>query len=68
MRRMNTRDNHTTADVDGARTFIRTSTLTNKPDSYGVQVRRSGRGGAPLRVAVWADPTEAAKHWLELTA
>eukprot|EP00903_Cladosiphon_okamuranus_P013663 g12724.t1 len=33
---MNTRDNHTTADVDGARTFVRTSTLTNKPDSYGV--------------------------------
>lgn len=40
VRRMNTRDNHTTADVDGARTFVRTSTLTNKPDSYGVAVRR----------------------------
>lgn len=39
VRRMNTRDNHTTADVDGARTFVRTSTLTNKPDSYGVAVR-----------------------------
>lgn len=39
VRRMKTRDNHTTADVDGARTFIRTSTLTNKPDSYGVSVR-----------------------------
>lgn len=36
---MNTRDNHTTADVDGARTFVRTSKLTNKPDSYGVGVR-----------------------------
>ena len=45
VRRMNTRDNHTTADVDGARTFVRTSTLTNKPDSYGVQVRRTGTGG-----------------------
>lgn len=39
VRRMNTRDNHTTADVDGAQTFVRTSTLTNKPDSYGVAVR-----------------------------
>ncbi|CAM9664957.1 unnamed protein product [Ectocarpus sp. 12 AP-2014] len=36
VRRLKTRDNHTTADVDGARTFVRTSTLTNKPDSYGV--------------------------------
>lgn len=40
VRRMNTRDNHTTADVDGARTFVRTSTLTNKPDSHGVAVRQ----------------------------
>lgn len=39
VRRMNTRDNHTTEDVDGARTFVRTSTLTNKPDSHGVAVR-----------------------------
>ena len=48
VRRMNTRDNHTTADVDGARTFIRTSTLTNKPDSYGVKVRKVEEGGARL--------------------
>lgn len=43
VRRMNTRDNHTTADVDGARTFVRTSTLTNKPDSYGVAVRHTNK-------------------------
>lgn len=38
VRRMRTRDNHTTADVHGAQTFVRTSTLTNKPDSYGISV------------------------------
>lgn len=41
VRRMKTRENHTTADVEGAQTYVRTTTLTNKPDSYGISVRGS---------------------------
>lgn len=39
VRRIHTRDNHTTADVEGAQTFIKTNTLTNKPDSFSISVR-----------------------------
>ena len=36
--RMATRDFYTTADIDGAKTFVRTSTLTNKPNLHEISV------------------------------
>ncbi|CAM9911517.1 unnamed protein product [Discosporangium mesarthrocarpum] len=36
VRRLKTRDHHSTFDVDGAQTFNKTSVLTNKPNFYNI--------------------------------
>lgn len=49
VRRTRTRDNHTTADVDGTRTF-KTSTLNNnKPDSHDISVSEADKEVSGVR-------------------